>query len=181
MPAPVALLRAAAAASSVWLRHPLAPASVVVLLAGAVALQLLTRLPSMPGLALVGACAVPLWRWPWLRWATLFLLGACWSGWRADLALQQRLPRDLEGVDLDVRARLVDLPARRGDSTRINLHVEDARRDGVAVALHGRIRVSWYGATPLLRPCARWQLRVRLKRPRGASNPGGLDMERQAL
>jgi len=180
MPVPVVLLRAAAP-SAVLLRHPLAPAAVVALLAGAVAMQLLERLPPMPWLAVAGACAVPLWRWPLLRWAALIALGACWFGWRADLALQQRLPRDLEGVDLDVRARLVDLPARRGDSTRLDLYVEDARRDGIPVALHGLIRVSWYGATPLLRPCARWQLRVRLKRPRGASNPGGVDMERQAL
>lgn len=181
MPAPAVLLRAAATASSVWLRHPLTPAAVVTVLAGAVALQLLERLPPVPWLGGVGAGALLFWRWPLLRWAALFLLGACWFGWRADLALQQRLPRDLEGVDLDVRARLVDLPARRGDSTRIDLHVEDARRDGMPVALQGRIRVSWYGATPVLRPCARWQVRVRLKRPRGASNPGGLDMERQAL
>ncbi len=180
MPVPV-VLRRAAATSAVLLRHPLAPVAVVALLAGAVVLQLLERLPPTPWLAVAGACAVPLWRFPLLRWAALIALGACWFGWRADLALQQRLPRDLEGVDLDVRARLVDLPARRGDSTRLDLYVEDARRDGVPVALQGRIRVSWYGATPLLRPCAHWQLRVRLKRPRGASNPGGVDMERQAL
>jgi competence protein ComEC len=48
--------------------------------------------------------------------------------------------------------------------------------------LSGQLRVAWYGApahTP--QACSRWQLRLRLKRPRGLINPGGFDSERSAL
>lgn len=167
--------------SSTRLRHPLAPAAVVVMLGGAVALQLSPRLPSFVVGAASGLIAVVLWRWHVSRWIALVLIGAAWFGWRTDLALQRRLPPALEGVDLDIEARLVGLPDRRGDSTRLDFAVDRAQRDGNPVALRGRIRVAWYGETPPLRSCSRWQLRVRLKRPRGASNPGGFDAERHAL
>jgi competence protein ComEC len=163
------------------LRHPLAPTALVVMLVGAVALQLSSRLPSPAACAAAGAIAVVLWRWPLSRWIALALLGAAWFGWRADLVLQRRLPPALEGVDLDLQVHLIDLPDRRGDSTRLDLQVDRATFEGSPVALRGRIRVAWYGETPPLRPCSRWQLRARLKRPRGASNPGGFDAERHAL
>lgn len=167
--------------SAIRLRHPLVPIALVVMVAGAVALQLSPRLPSFATGSAAGMIAVVLWRWPLSRWIALALIGAVWFGWRADLALQRRLPPALEGADLDLEVRLVGLPDRRGDSTRLDLYVDRAQRDGSPVALRGRIRVAWYGETPPLRPCSHWQLRARLKRPRGASNPGGFDAERHAL
>lgn len=164
------------------LRGPrLEPAAVLALLAGALALQPLAQLPPtwLCLCAIAGAAA--LWRWPPLRWVALLLLGAGGFGWRAEQALQQRLPRPLEGVDLDVQAQLVDLPARRGDATLLDLRVDAAQQDGHAVAFRGRVRAAWYGTPPPLRPCSSWQLRLRLKRPRGGSNPGGADVERLAL
>ncbi|WP_257389283.1 DNA internalization-related competence protein ComEC/Rec2, partial [Tahibacter caeni] len=155
--------------------------AVAAVLAGALALQPLERLPPVwLCLSAIGVAAA-LWCWPPLRWIALLLLGAGGFGWRAELALQQRLPRELEGVDLDVQARIVGLPARRSDSTLLELEVETARRDGLPVAFRGHVRASWYGTPPSLRPCSSWQLRLRLKRPRGGSNPGGADVERHAL
>ncbi len=163
------------------LRHPLAPAAWLAMLAGALLLQLAPLLPPAPLWAAAVLTAALLWRWPLSRWLALMLIGAAWVGWRSDLALRQRLPVALEGADLDLRLRLIGLPERRGEAMRFDAYVLDARRDGAALAFRGRIRLAWYGAAPPLRPCAQWQLRARLKRPRGAVNPGGLDMERQAL
>jgi competence protein ComEC len=62
------------------------------------------------------------------------------------------------------------------------LRVDAAELEGSDVALHGRVRVSWYDGAPVdLAACSRWQLHLRLKRPRGLVNRGGFDSERQAL
>ena len=159
----------------------LAPASVLALLAGALALQLSPGLPSPWLLATGCVAALLLCRWPLLRWPALCLLGACWFGLRADLALAQRLPHELEGADMDVQLRVLDLPDARADAVRFDALIESASYQGRLLPLHGRLRLSWFGAAPLLRACGRWQLQLRLKRPRGASNPGGFDLERHAL
>lgn len=177
----VASVRSAAAWCAHTFRHPLTPAAVVVAVAAAVLLQGLPRLPPESWCIASVALAPLLWRWPPLRGAALALFGFGWFGVQADVALRARLPVAFEGADLDLQAQIVGLPERQGDSTRFDLDVDSARHDGTVVALRGRIRVSWFGETPRLRPCSRWQLRARLKRPRGASNPGGFDVERQAL
>src|SRR5690606_24724898 len=68
---------------------------------------------------------------------------------------------------------------------------------GETVAVAGCWRLAWYAqhgfgevreplpgaldALPLLHADQRWQLQVRLRRPRGLGNPGGFDSERKAL
>ncbi|WP_018231305.1 DNA internalization-related competence protein ComEC/Rec2 [Thioalkalivibrio thiocyanodenitrificans] len=42
---------------------------------------------------------------------------------------------------------------------------------------HRRIRVSWYGTAPQVRPGETWRLTLRLRVPRGFMNPGGFDYE----
>ncbi|MCQ4166213.1 DNA internalization-related competence protein ComEC/Rec2 [Tahibacter harae] len=180
MPAVIAIGQFAALLRRIA-RHPLAPGAVLALLAGSVSLQALPRLPPLSWLLAGGLLASLLWRWPLARLPALFLLGACNSGLRAELALRERLPPVLEGVELELRGRILDLPDRRADATRFDLVLHSASRNGEALPLRGRVRLSWYGTPPRLRPCASWQLRVRLKRPRGLSNPGGFDSERQAL
>jgi competence protein ComEC len=181
-------MRTAAVRGAAWLpalrrlvRHPLAPACVLAALAGAVLLQCLTHLPPAAALLAAALIALPAWRWPLLRLPLMLLLGAASFGLRAEWGLQQRLPYALEGVDLDIRGRLADLPTTGVESTRFDLLLEEARQDGTLLPLRGRIRLSWFGQVPPLPACSRWQLRVRLKRPRGAANPGGWDVERHAL
>ncbi|MFI4969111.1 MAG: DNA internalization-related competence protein ComEC/Rec2 [Lysobacterales bacterium] len=142
-------------------------------------------LPSLPprwvdaALAIAGVAA--LWK-PRLRLTACILLGFAWCAFRADVALQARLPRALEGRDFTVTGVIDQLPVKRMDATRISLRVEHAELDGAAIPLHGHLRVSWYDMAPDdLDACSRWQLRLRLKRPRGLVNPGGFDSERQAL
>ena len=117
-----------------------------------------------------------------MRLAAVAALGFAWCAWRAHVALDARLPEEFEGRDLDVIGVVADLPLTRPDGVRATLRVERASLDGADVALHGDIRIAWYAADPeLLAPCSRWQLHVRLKRPRGLVNPGGFDGERSAL
>ncbi len=126
--------------------------------------------------------AAALFLHPRLRLPACVLLGFAWCAFRADLTLDARLPRALEGRDFNVVGVLDELPKKREDATRFVLRIEHAELDGTAIPLHGRARVSWYGDIPAdLEPCSRWQLRLRLKRPRGLVNRGGFDSERQAL
>jgi competence protein ComEC len=159
------------------------PKAAPAFLLGVLAVQCLSRLP--PAWLLV-ACAlasgVLLWRVPRARLAAFVLIGFAWCAWRADLALQARLPRALEGRDFDVVGVLDELPRRGANAWRFTLRIEHATLEGAKLPLRGRARISWYDLDqPLADPCGRWQLRLRLKRPRGVINPGGFDFERFAL
>jgi competence protein ComEC len=158
------------------------PPTALALLAGALAVQALPGLPArwfdavllLPGILL--ACARGRW-----RWLGIALVGAAWTMWRADVALSQRLPHDLEATDIVVTGTVHDLPRVQEDGTHIEFSVDHATHSGVDVALRGLVRLSWYDNPPEIRPCTHWRLQVHLKRPRGMINPGGFDFERHAL
>ncbi len=158
------------------------PSAAVALLAGAVAVQMLTTLPprwldvalGVSGLLLAAG------RRHW-RWVGIALIAAAWTLLRADIALSQRLPRELEGMDFVVTGNVRGLPRSGDDATRFDLSLDSVRRDGAAVALGGIVRLSWHDTAPPIEPCSTWQLHVRLKRPRGLVDPGAFDFERYAL
>src|SRR5438445_471394 len=99
--------------------------------------------------------------------------------------MAQRLPAALEGADIVVTGTVRGLPHAQDDSTRFDLDVETAAREGAAAPVVGTLRLHWYQSEgsiiPDVAPCARWQLHVRLKRPRGLIDPGAFDFERYAL
>lgn len=127
------------------------------------------------------------------------LVGAAWAFWIAAQGMAARLPADLEGLDLRVEGRIDDLPRRDADAVRFRFCPDHAwnTADGRSVQVAGCWRLAWYvrhgfgeereplpGAfdeLPDLRADQRWQLHVRLRRPRGLGNPGGFDSERKAL
>ena len=159
------------------------PAAALALLAGAVAVQALTRLPPVwidaflfvPGLVLAtrrdGA-------WRWIGFA---LLGAAWTLLRADAAMSARLAPALEGRDLTVTGSVRGLPRTGEGATRFDFVVRGAASEGKSLALRGVLRLSWYDTAPAIEPCSIWTLHVRLKRPRGMVDPGAFDFERYAL
>ncbi len=157
-------------------------ASACALLVGVLAVHALPSLPPYWLDALLAVAALAAFAQPRLRLIACVLIGFAWCAFRADLALDSRLPRDLEGRDFDVVGVVDELPLRRTDATRFSLRIEHAELDGAEVPLRGRVRLSWYNEVPDdFGACARWQLHVRLKRPRGLINRGGFDSERQAL
>ena len=154
--------------------------------AGLVGGSLVHLLPALPGTAfdvLLALLAALLWlRFPRWRVVAVLLLAVAWTAWRAAQVMDARLPRDMEGSDFDVIGTVAGLPDRRAEATTFDFVPSEARLDGLPQNLRGHIRIAWYGApadAPL--PCERWQLRVRLRRPRSMLDPGAFDGERQAL
>jgi len=151
-------------------------------LAGVLAVQALPSLPVAGFNALLAVIAAPLLRHRRLRLFAVAALAFAWCAWRAHLSLDARLPEAFEGRDLDVIGIVDALPVTKPDGIRATFRIEQATLDGADIALRGDARIAWYDADPgTLDACSRWQLRVRLKRPRGLVNPGGFDAEQFAL
>jgi competence protein ComEC len=176
----------------------LRPSIAVAFLVGVVAVQTLATLPSravdvvlvliaaaLAVMATIGRASrarLPEFLARSARLGAVALAGFAWCAWRADIALDARLPPSLEGRDLDVVGIVDDLPLTRADGLRATFRIERATLDGRDVDVRGKTRLAWYDAPPdAWRACSRWQLRVRLKRPRGLVNRGGFDAERSAL
>ena len=166
----------------------LRPEHALSVLAGALAAALLPELPPRPVLLALAAIAVVASVLPRalplpLRTFALLALGFAWTAWRAQDALDARLPHALEGRDLVVTGTVAGLPERSDAATRFDFELREARLDSSTLPLRGGARLAWYGhagTPPMLAPCERWRLTVRLKRPHGLVNPGGFDGERHA-
>lgn len=115
-----------------------------------------------------------------------FAAGALWAAWHAQLGLAARLPASLDGAALRVEGRIADLPIEVGGARRFELVLQSVARGSRAGPPLRRIALADYGgrsgrAAPLgaaLTAGARCVLHVRLRPPRGAHNPAGVDVER---
>lgn len=157
--------------------------SALALLMGIAIVQWLPGLPPRWLMAILATGALTVaWRLPRFRALAVLLFGFAWAAWYGSATMSARLPNDWEGQDFQVTGRIVGLAQTKAGATSVQFHIEQAARDGQAMPWHGRARISWYGqpsAEP--EPCSRWQLLLRLRRPRGTINPGGADSERSAL
>ncbi len=146
-------------------------------LAGIVALHSMASLPdarlalAIP-LLLFACWARPRWRLPLIA-----LCGLLWATLRAALILDSSLPAALEGEELMVRGHVAALPVADTRRTRFEFRVEELVHADERHPSPGMVRLSWYRDPPRLKVGERWQLRVKLKRPRGLSNPGTFDYE----
>ena len=141
----------------------------------------LTQLPGAPDPLFVAFLPIFLllaWLHARARPVALFACGFLWALLRAQYLLVSVLPGPLEGQALVVDGRVVGLPSDDARRLRFDFQISAARRDGRALGWRGRVRLSWYEGAPMVLPGERWQLAVRLKRPRGLVNPGGMDYER---
>lgn len=148
----------------------------IAFLGGILLVQALPVLPSLGwALLLLPAAMLALWQ-PRALVLVFFIAGAIWVTWRADLILQQQLPVALEGRDLIIEGHIAELPRTTEYGSRFSFDVTQAQLDGSAVVVPPRILLS---VDQHVQPRAgdRWRFTVRLKRPHGLQNPGGLDYE----
>ncbi len=104
------------------------------------------------------------------------LIGLLLATVTAQQRLAERLPAALQGQDLELSGSVIGLPQQTGRALRFDLRTEPDER-----GLPSHLRLSWYEQAPPLSPGDCLALVVRLKRPRGLSNPAGFDFERHAL
>jgi competence protein ComEC len=141
--------------------------------AGAAAIVLLPKLPSLGACVLLALPALTPWRGRAL-WAAA-VLGLLFAIWHGRVALDQRLPADRHGQTLWVEGVVASLPEYRADddgsaSWRFAF---ETMQDGVPP----RVRVSWYRSDAELAAGQCWRLLLRMRTPRGSLNPGGFDYE----
>lgn len=132
----------------------------------------LPELPAGALLALLGATAVGAMCWKRTRPFACFALGLVWACWQAQLALDDRLPVELDGRTFWLEGVIVGLPATIDGVVRFELTDIQSRHAG----LPSRLRLGWHGG-PALRAGERWRLAARLKRPRAMVNPQTFDYE----
>ena len=97
----------------------------------------------------------------------------------ATALLTDRWPAAPDRVDAVVSGSICEFPSKRPGSWRFVLTTDAESRER---GLPARVLVSWYDrggkAMDRLEPGQRWRLRLRLRSPRGLSNPGAFDYER---
>jgi len=150
----------------------------VVFAAGISLFQLLPVLPTS-GWLVVTLPLLFLWiRYPQLLPVWGFIAGLLWALSQATVTLSSELAPELERQDLLVLGCIASLPEQIGRRTRFQFDLEQVERNGHIVAGPDRIRLSWYSSkNRRLQAGDCWQLKVRLKRPHGSYNPGGMDYE----
>jgi competence protein ComEC len=147
-------------------------------LAGIALLNQLSALPENYVLILLAASALLVlrlcWRWPtWRTSLCGLLLGFLYSATLAQAMLATRLPAEVHGTERWLRGHVIDLPvtdAGHGRSvTRFSFRVMDDELR--------KLRVAWYQAGETLAVGECWELRLKLRTPRGSRNPGAMDYE----
>ena len=97
--------------------------------------------------------------------------GIVWAVLRAGALLNGQLPPALEGTEWLVRGTVISIPAVAEGQVRFDF--APAAQSG----LPHKLQLSWFDSRVTPRAAERWQLRVRLRAPRGFANPGGFDYE----
>lgn len=164
-------------------KWPSAVSTAIALITGILSVQWLPVLPPLWAILFFASCALGLiWRAPSWHWLAVALLGFAWAAWCGSAGMAARLPCAWEGQDFVAIGQVVSLPETKADATSFLFRIEEATLDGKTVSWRGLAHISWYDARAIgLTPCSRWQLTVRLRRPRGLIDPGGADGERSAL
>lgn len=141
------------------------------LLAGVYALQLISFVKSSDLIAVVLVAFLGLLV-PGIG-RTLFLIGAGGILFASSAVSinETRIKPRYEGDSIVATVRIVDFPER--DGSNVTLVAASIGNSG----LPDRIRISWFEPPVNLRLGDVWQLELRLRRPRGNSNPGVFDYE----
>jgi len=139
---------------------------------------LIQQLPWLPGpwpvSGLLAVGTVPLWSVFGIRYC-LLIVPALWFILTHHWVIGDRLAPELSQQDFLVQGTVCEFP--RTGRRVIRFMLQPA--DGESVPrLPRRIYLSWYEASSLPRAGESWQLKVKLRRPRGLSNPGAFDFER---
>jgi len=101
----------------------------------------------------------------------LFCAGYGLFVFAAGQVIDARIPAEFVGDSIMTEVRVIDFPQRHGPTVSVTGEVHDNPW------VPGLIRISWFEPDAEIRLGDVWQLELRLRRPRGAANPGVFDYE----
>ncbi len=113
-------------------------------------------------------------RLAWLSWGMFY--GSCWGLY----TLSYQLPEEQNPSEFLLRGEVIGLPSNEGNRTRFNFQVTSGSSQNLASDIDLRLkklRLNWYYSPVKLEPGQVWQLKVKLRKPRGTVNPGGFDYQ----
>lgn len=138
-------------------------------LAGMYALQLSSFAETSDYLTPVFVAAVFLFLMRQRLLLCAFVAGAYFFMFAAEQLSNSRIPNEIEGDSIVTTIRVIGFPERKENTVSFAaITFGDAR-------LPEKVRLSWFDPPVSLRNGDNWHLEVRLRRPRGNSNPGGFD------
>lgn len=140
-------------------------------LIGAFSLTFLRQLPTDVVLFVVLTGGLVFALRPFSRPVGFLLLGFALMGYAASAQLADKLDPEWLGRKITFSARIDNFPVQ--DNGNLSFLVRPVDRP----ELPRIIRLSWYEVEVAPKIGEVWRLAVRLKRPRGLSNPGGFDFE----
>lgn len=117
------------------------------------------------------ACAVVLCTIRGPAIIAVWAAGMLWALARASALLAQQLAPELEGRDWLIQGEVVSIPALRAGQARLDFAPDPQP------GLPRKLRLTWSDTATPPAAAERWQLRVRLRAPRGFANPGAFDYE----
>ena len=154
------------------------------MIAACLGMALVPWLPALPtwqcfGLGALLVCLLLLvWRKSaWVVLAGLF--GAAYSTFICMQSVQALLPSELDNHTLTIEGQIAGLveSSQQFGKRQQRFRFDVDRVIGDSTLRPRTLLLRWQRELPLI-PGQQWQLSVRLKRPRGLSNPGGFDFER---
>lgn len=158
---------------------------------GVLTVSFFPKLPPLYGLLVFYPLVFASWRWQLSRHLLALLMGITWGVYEGHSLLSMQITDELVGRDLVVTGRIQGLPEQDESRLRFNLRVTSAATATgqliPAADFPAKLQLSWYqyqyqrsgskSALPELVIGDEWQMRVRLKRPRGFVNPAGFDYQ----
>lgn len=104
-----------------------------------------------------------------------FMLGFAWAVIRANDTLSWSLPASWEKSDIQVEGVVLNLPNVTTHATKFLFQIQSLNYLSEHSHPNAVVQLKWYQDVPLIKPGQRWRLTVRLRQPRGLSNPGSFD------
>lgn len=109
-----------------------------------------------------------------LKIPAFLLVGLAIGGLWANQQLYHRLPLALDKADVTVTGTIASLVIGEDERTAFEFKIAAIENGPAGLPPLRKLRLSWYGEADLV-PGETWRLRVRLRAPRGFSNPGAFD------